>query len=383
MANARRVPILFIGLFAILAGIAYPADLDIRGRLSFWLGFHDRPAAETALGLRYIPSFSLKKDLGGGLTLDAEISANVYLTAQGSSLPAAVTSGAVKPYRAWIRFSTARFEARLGLQKINFGSALLLRPLMWFDRLDPNDPLQLTDGVGGLLLKYTFADNTNIWLWGLYGNDDVKGWETIPTRPKAPEFGGRIQTPVLSGEAALTYHHRRLSTSQSLVPLPPGESENASKDRLGLDGKWDIGPGVWFEAALVRQGWRVYPWKYQRMLSFGLDGTVGLGSGLHLMAEHLLFDVSREALGPGTRRSLTALSADFPLGLLDRLHAIVFHDWTSGDWYRFLTWQRTTDSWTFFLIGFWNADRYAIYANRAETNLFAGKGIQITLVYDH
>jgi hypothetical protein len=383
MANARRVPILFIGLFAILAGIAYPADLDIRGRLSFWLGFHDRPAAETALGLRYIPSFSLKKDLGGGLTLDAEISANVYLTAQGSSLPAAVTSGAVKPYRAWIRFSTARFEARLGLQKINFGSALLLRPLMWFDRLDPNDPLQLTDGVGGLLLKYTFADNTNIWLWGLYGNDEVKGWETIPTRPKAPEFGGRIQTPVLSGEAALTYHHRRLSTSQSLVPLPPGESENASEDRLGLDGKWDIGPGVWFEAALVRQGWRVYPWKYQRMLSFGLDGTVGLGSGLHLMAEHLLFDVSREALGPGTRRSLTALSADFPLGLLDRLHAIVFHDWTSGDWYRFLTWQRTTDSWTFFLIGFWNADRYAIYANRAETNLFAGKGIQITLVYDH
>jgi hypothetical protein len=101
------------------------------------------------------------------------------------------------------------------------------------------------------------------------------------------------------------------------------------------------------------------------------------------MAEHLLFDVSREAFGRGTRRSLTALSADAPLGLLDRLHAIVFRDWTSGDWYRFLTWQRTTDAWTFFIVGFWNPDRYAIYANRPETNIFAGKGIQITLAYDH
>lgn len=384
MTGARRVPVLVLGILATsMVGSAASADLDIRGRLSFWLGFHDRPTAETALGLRYIPSFSLKKDLGGGLTLVAEASANVYGTAQGSSLRSAATSAAAKPYRLWVRFSTARFEARLGLQKINFGSALVLRPLMWFDRLDPNDPLQLTDGVDGLLLKYTFADNTNIWLWGLYGNEDLKGWETVPTRPKAPEFGGRIQTPVLSGEAALTYHRRRLGASQSMVPLPPGESENASEDRLGLDGKWDIGPGVWFEAALVRQGWSVYPWKYQRMLSLGLDETVPLGNGLHLLAEHLLLDVSREAFGRGTRRSLTALSADTPLGLLDRLHAIVFHDWTSGDWYRFLTWQRTTDAWTLFIVGFWNPDRYAIYANRPESNLFAGKGLRITLAYDH
>ena len=51
------------------------------------------------------------------------------------------------PTAAWLRLSTSRFEARVGLQKINFGSATLFRPLMWFDSLDPRDPLQITDGV--------------------------------------------------------------------------------------------------------------------------------------------------------------------------------------------------------------------------------------------
>ena len=77
---------------------------------------------------------------------------------------------------------------------------MLLRPLMWFDRIDPNDPLQLTEGVYGLLLKYTFLNNANIWLWGLYGNDDPKGWEAVPTQRKSAEYGGRLQAPFLSGE---------------------------------------------------------------------------------------------------------------------------------------------------------------------------------------
>ena len=68
-----------------------------------------------------------------------------------------------------------------GLQKINFGSAVLLRPLMWFDSLDPRDPLQLTDGVYAVLLRYYFPNNANLWAWALYGNDSPKGWESAAT----------------------------------------------------------------------------------------------------------------------------------------------------------------------------------------------------------
>ena len=58
-------------------------NLDFRGQLSFWLAGHDRPASEGAAGLRYIPSFSLKQDLGRGASLDAEVSLNTYVSPAG------------------------------------------------------------------------------------------------------------------------------------------------------------------------------------------------------------------------------------------------------------------------------------------------------------
>jgi len=380
--NASRAFLLFAASAACArAGVC--VETDLRGQLSFWLAAHDRPAREAALGVRYIPVLSFKSDLGRGAGLDAEASFNVYGAAQGASLGSLATSGKARPYRLWVRFSTARFEARAGLQKINFGSAMLLRPLMWFDRIDPNDPLQLTDGVTGLLLKYTFLDNANIWLWGLIDNDQTKGWETVPSNRTSPEFGGRVQLPAFSGELALTYHHRLLDTARSLVPLPPGEKASVSEDRLGFDGKWDIGPGVWIEAVLARQDYLLYPLRWQKMINVGLDYTFGLGNGLHLLAEHLVIDASADAWSGGETRALSALSLDYSLGILDRLKAIAFHDWKTGDWYRFASWQRTYDRWTIYLIGFWNPDRYQIYAGSRSSNLFAGKGLQITVAFNH
>ena len=61
-----------------------------------------------------------------------------------------------KPYRLWLRYSTSHLEIRAGLQKINFGSSNILRPLMWFDKMDFRDPLMLTDGVYALLGRYYF-----------------------------------------------------------------------------------------------------------------------------------------------------------------------------------------------------------------------------------
>ncbi len=383
MMRRRFTAFLLLGILSTLSRTELRAEFGFQGQLSFWLAFHDRPLSEGSSGLRYIPGLSWKKTLGGGLTIDAEASANAYGAVQGSSFRDLGTSGKIKPYRVWVRFAGGRFEARLGLQKINFGSAMLLRPLMWFDSIDPNDPLQLTDGVYGLLFKYTFLNNANIWLWGLYGNDAASGWQTIPTLGKAPEFGGRIQVPSFSGEMALSFHHRRLDTGRSPEPLPPGEKGDVPEDRIGFDGKWDIGPGVWIEAGLTRQGFVRFPLKYQKALSLGLDYTFSLGHGLHLLAEHLEFDASSGAWTSGQTLSLTALTMDYPLGLLDRIQGVVFHNWTNGDWYRLATWRRTYDKWSFFLIGFWNPAQYRIYAGQRQGNLFAGKGFQIMAVFNH
>ncbi|MDD8026971.1 MAG: hypothetical protein PHI34_10670 [Acidobacteriota bacterium] len=359
------------------------AEIDFRGQISFWLAGHDRPSAEGAAGIRYLPAFSLKKDLGHGSSIDAEVSINTYASLRGPTIAAASGSADFKPYRLWARFTTARFEARLGLQKINFGPALLLRPLMWFDRIDPNDPLQLTDGVYGLLLKYTFPGDANVWLWGLLGNDETKGWEAVPTKRDEPEFGGRVQVPLGPGEAAVSYHHRRMDSARSPLTLPEGEAAIVPEDRIAVDGKWDLGVGLWFEAVWTRQGWTEAPWKNQKTLTLGADYTFGLGNGLHVMAEHLEADFGGDLLGQGSRRSLTAFSADYPISLLDRLRAVVFRDWTSGDWYRIVTWQRTYDRWSFYVLGFWNPETYAIPSAGGTSNLFAGRGFQIMIVYNH
>merc|ERR1712127_1137306 len=104
--------------------------------------------------------------------------------------------------------NTNQFELRVGLQKIDFGSASLLRPIQWFNQIDPRDPLQLTNGVYGVLGRYYFLNNANIWLWTLYGNEKTRGFDALETNKKVPEFGGRIQYPTKKGEIALSYHHR-------------------------------------------------------------------------------------------------------------------------------------------------------------------------------
>jgi len=386
MTEISRAARLFLGAVAAL-GLAVPAPADTRpfslaGQLSGWASLQSSDGTEGLAGIRYIPTLSLAKALPQ-FSLDAEASVNVYGTVDILSSDGSRTDGRLKPYRIWARFSTNRFEARIGLQKINFGSASLLRPLMWFDRIDPNDPLQLTDGVTGLLLKHTFRNNANVWLWGLYGNDEMKGWESVPSRRASPEFGGRVQTPVPAGELALTYHHRHMDAARSLIPLPPGEGSRVPEDRLGLDGKWDVGPGVWLEAAIIRQGWSLYPLKCQRMINLGTDYTFPLGNGFHVLAEHLDFTASTDLWSGGTSRRLTALLFDYSLGLFDRLRAIVFRDWTAGDWYRSLTWQRTYDRWSFFLIGFWNPETYRVFTTSGGGANFAGKGLQIMVVFNH
>jgi hypothetical protein len=285
------------------------------------------------------------------------------------------TEWRVKPYRLWARVSLSRCEARVGLQKVNFGSATMLRPLQWFDRIDPRDPLAMTDGVYGFLTRYCFQNNANIWAWGLLGNSVPKGWEAIGSRRWTPEPGARVQIPTPRGEVAATYHHRRAELS---TPFPVAIDE----DRVGLDGKWDVGIGCWFEAVLARQVARslltVETW--QRMATVGLDYTFGIGSGLGVVAEHMLAGSADEPFGRDTDAQFSALAVSYPLGLLDNLRAIVYFDWTNRDPYSFLGWQRTTDNWIFSLSAFANPDRPAA---TGRTGGAAGKGVRLEVVFNH
>ena len=376
--------IVLINLIIVLLTVqGFAQSMDFRGQISGWITVNDKRVEKSQLGIRYLPELMFEKSLSNGLTLSTDIALNTYGSGSFNGWKNFDTNGWIKPYRIWLRFASSQFEARLGLQKINFGSAVLLRPLMWFDRIDPRDPLQITDGVYALLLRYYFLNNANLWIWGLYGNDATKGWEIIPSDRKKIEFGGRWQMPIYKGEFAITYHHRQADLNKGLLGLTPLGNESIPEDRLGVDGKWDIGIGLWFEAAIIQQQIDLPAMKYQRLMNLGMDYTFGVGNGMHAMLENFIYETADKIFSVGESVKFSALSLGYPIGLLDQINGMIYHDWKNKTWYRFINWQRTYNRWQIFMIGFWNPEQFQIYQNQGDRNLFAGKGMQMMIVFNH
>ena len=143
--------VFFLGI--IVSQPVFGTTFAHRGLIAGWAMGNLQGALNPQLGIRSIPEFTLEQSVSSSVLFDVEFSLNAFGTAQFRSGEDTRTDGKIDPYRLWFRFSTSQFEARIGLQKINFGSASLLRPLMWFDSSEPRDPLQLTDGVYALLLR--------------------------------------------------------------------------------------------------------------------------------------------------------------------------------------------------------------------------------------
>jgi hypothetical protein len=354
----------------------------LKGQLDAYSGFNFSNPLQWQTGTRFIPSVSIGKKWKNNLKFDSEISFNSNLDYHFTNWKNDVAGSGIKPYRLWLRLSTERFEIRAGLQKINFGSATMFRPLMWFDQIDPRDPLQLTPGVYGLLGRYYFQNNANAWLWVLWGNDKSKGWETVPTVRKIPEFGGRIQLPVPKGEVAVSYHHRTANLAGVLNPADIHGASSYPEDRIGLDGKWDIGPGVWAEYSLTHSTLDyAYFQPWTKLFTLGIDYTFSLGNGLYAASEFFRYSNAREIFDSGLNQIFSSLTLNYPVGI-NKIGSIIYYSWTDKSWYRFINLQRQSDNWTYYLFLFWNPEKFAIFNNISGNNMFSGKGIQFMAVFN-
>ncbi|MBN2414644.1 hypothetical protein JXO52_02330 [bacterium] len=374
----------YVWVLALLTA-AMPAagqHLAWKGQLSSWGIVNFEDAAHPRMGIRYLPALNSVLGTAGPASVDLEASVNIFGSAIAGRGGNSDATAELKPYRLWIRWATPQFEARFGLQKINFGPARMLRSLMWFDTIDPRDPLQLTDGVWGGLARYYFLNNMNLWAWVLAGNGDPRGWEQFGSDEKIPEYGGRIQIPVPSGEAGFTYHHRRVAVGALWQNLAGISRTRFMEDRYALDVRWDLAIGVWAEAALTQQALSA-PFRSRRMVTIGADYTVGLGNGILITGEHLMLQVSESLKDTGEKLEFTGGAVNYPLGLLDAVTVMVYRDWKSDTWYRFLNLQRTYDRWQLFLIAFWNPELFDIYQATAGENLFSGRGVQLMAVFNH
>jgi hypothetical protein len=356
-------------------------NMEFSGQLSAYLHVNPNNKLPVWSGGRYIPQLNLAYPFKKDIKIDLEASANLYGNAGFMPFDTGSVNWDLKPYRLWLRYSTRQFELRAGLQKINFGSASILRPLMWFDQVDPRDPLQLTDGVYGILARYYFLNNANVWLWGLYGNQNRKGWESFATPKGQPEFGGRVQVPVPAGEAGFSYHHR-VADLRSVTQDTTGWGK-VPENRFGFDAKFDAVIGFWAEASWSRFSGDRGTYSNQEIINLGLDYTFGLGNGMTLIFEQLVASSDERAFSFGNTLHFSLLNLSYPLGLFDNLSAIVYYDWTHGKMYNFLNWQRQFNRLTLYLMGYMNPKEYYIPTQSAEEILYAGTGIQVMLVFNH
>ena len=355
--------------------------LKFDGQLSSWVNYNPDNEMKLFLGGRYLPELNYGFGKPDTQYFDFEVSANIYGNAFIRPFDSTTTAGDILPYRAFARYSTAQFELRAGLQKISFGSASVLRPLMWFDQIDPRDPLRITNGVWGLLGRYYFINNANIWGWVLYGNETQKGWEQIQSNKRIPEFGGRIQYPVSHGEIGLTYHHRNADSRH--LGIDSLSFSNIPENRIGIDGKWDLKVGLWFEGSYIRKKADLGFLTNQVLLNGGIDYTFGLGNGLNVILEQLVFAYDKKAFAFENPRTLTASTFSYPLGLFDNISSVIYYDWAGENLFTFLNYQRQMRLFTINVIAYWNPGNTQLIQQVEGANPFGGKGIQIMLVYNH
>jgi len=376
----RNKHILIFLFFCPFHPVQAQDSLLFRGQLSSWINLNGTTALPVWTGGRYIPQVKSSHTSASSL-FDMEFSANIVGSAGIHPFDSVHAEGQIQPYRAWMRFSSHQFEIRLGLQKINFGSATMLRPLMWFDRMDPRDPLQLTNGVWGMLSRYYFLNNVNAWLWVLCGNHDPRGWDPVPTRKWTPEIGGRLQLPVPLGEVAVSYHHRTADNSTLNDMLQ--RYDRIPEHRIGFDAKWDLEAGVWIEGSWTRKSKNIGIFTHQEILDAGIDYTFSLGNGLYTAYEHLLVASDEKAFAFMNRTSFSLVTFSYPVGLFDKLSLIAFYNWTGRKLYNFLSWQKQYDNITLYLMAYWNPEQYQLPALTLSQDLFSGKGIQLMFVLNH
>jgi len=380
----RLIFIIFILL--ILSDLNAQSDsakVHFNGQLVGWTTAQFENPFMLQPGGRFVPTITGKFELKSSSYFDFEASLNMNGNITIEDMSKSTLTGDIKPYRVWARYATDKIEIRAGLQKINFGQAKMFRPLMWFDGMDVRDPLQLTDGVYGVLGKYFFENNANLWLWGLIGNENRKGWEMFGTEKWKPEVGGRIELPVLNGEMAMTTHYRKVHAI-NMLSSAWNDYRLLAENRIGLDGKWDLGVGLWFESSttITEKNWIMVP-RFQDMLNVGIDYTLPVGNGLGVTFEYLRYHAGDNFFTKGNTANLIGSMFSYPVTMMDNLSAMFFYIPNQSALYNYVTWNRNYDKWSIYAIGYWNpVNTQMLLFQTSNTNLFAGKGVQVMVSYN-
>jgi len=379
-----RISFLFL-LIGINCVSASAQTVDFSGLVSTSLLYSRNENTSFYSNLRYIPQSVFAYHFGK-YTLDAllsvDINSSLNKTSMGNGFRSDINSDL---YRLQLRLSSDRYEARIGLQRINFGPGLLIRPLMWFEKLDPRDPLQMTKGVYSALFRYYFPGNINVWLWGLLRNKGTKGWEILPSNIKKPEYGGRIELPLSKGEMGFSVHERETNFQKpglqdQLIPFNINKTQ-FKETKFGADLRLDFNFGLWSEMCLIHRDIQSSAFEFQKMASLGVDYTFSAGNGIYAAVEYFYQSFGDKVGTNLYPAKLFALTVNYPLDMINSVSAIFFYNDSSKDWYRFVQFKMTYDKFQIFLISFINSGNLPI--SNSAYQAFSGKGFEFMFLYNH
>ena len=326
-----------------------------------------RSSFETTLG--YIPMLSLARNLSDDRFVDLEWGYRMGMVYAGDY----AISSIEEPYRLWLRYSSDQIEARLGLQKIAFGPAMVLRSLAWFDTIDPKDPTGQTEAVEAFRLRLFPTSSLALWLWSINNDQDTLS------------YGGRAELSTSIGEWGLTYYQDPTELGQSVGQFPIIIS--GPHQRAAMDYRYDGYFGFWFEGVgIFADSKQDVDLNRFTLLTLGADYTIPVGSGLLIMAETMKINGSSTTANSNSEQTYTALMASLPINMLHQLMFITQIDWDNSHIYNYLRWGITYDhlSLNFILsISPKRSDYDIAKEDLPKTIAGFGTGLQFTLIYNH
>lgn len=347
--------------------------LESSSQSSVWSSVLPLQDRQWFAGFRFLPGMRYAGHRGA-LQLQGEASLHLHAFESLIPLDDAPVAG-LEPYRLWIRLADSTRSLRIGLQQINFGSATLLRPLMWFDRVNPIDPLGLTEGVWSVLGQAYFGQKASLWLWINLTEKKKRVWDILPSNTRSPELGGRLQWTVPKGEMGLAANLRPSKPVIVLNDQPPGELCFLNY-RIGLDGKWDLGPGMWYELSMSGTTNYHGAMSHLALLTLGADYTFGWGNGLNVMVEHMLIAAGSRLRSLPDKAALTAISTSYATDFFNQFRIIGYFVWKNEQPYTFLQYECALSKGKLQLM-VWANPENPVLPGREDLKLFGGKGAQI------
>ncbi len=317
----------------------------------------------------YIPTLSLARELPSDNLIDLEWAYRAGWATTGLDTTGSTTTFG-RHHRLWARYSSPALEVRLGLQKIAFGPAQILRPLAWFDNIDPEDPTNQTDGVNALRLRFFPTANLALWTWIVISDQ----WEYYSP-------GIRLEATLPLGELGLTWYDQRQAGFHSLGQMPVAPLWGHDR-RLGLDLRYDGVIGLWTEGFLVLPSESPQNPGRQKFILLGGDYTLSIGNGLYIMMEQLWLPASNDSAAGG--QQLAAFLASWSMGMFDQLMVILYRDWDNSRTYSYFRWARLYDHISLNIMLSLNPRRSDYGINILDPNLAGfGTSLNFMVVYNH